>query len=89
MTEIVTLAETKAYLHVDSSAEDATIGMLIAAATEAVLEVADAWDGEGDVPNRLKLAVLARVATTFDNRASVRAGDGEDRLVLPLRKLDV
>lgn len=84
MTDLVTLAEAKAYLHVDGSAEDGTIALLIAAASDAVGELADLWDGTGDVPDRLKLAVLARVAVTFDSRTDLRTGEGEHRLIGPL-----
>jgi hypothetical protein len=89
MTDLVTLEEAKGWLRVDGTADDTTIALLIAAASEAVAETADAWDGEGDVPDRLKLAVLARVAVAFDNRGKVDPGEGEDRLVQPFRTLDV
>lgn len=89
MTALVTLAEAKAYLRVDSDAEDTTIALLIAAASEAVLSAADGWNGIGEVPDRLKLAVLARVAVAFERRDTVTAGEGEDRLVQPFRVLGV
>lgn len=87
MTEIVTLAEAKLYLRVTSTAEDGTIALLIASATESVREAADAWDGSGEAPARLKLAVLSRVAIAYDDRGSVAAGAGEDRLIAPLREI--
>ncbi|CDO38296.1 head-tail connector protein [Novosphingobium sp. KN65.2] len=89
MTDLVSLTEAKAWLRVSGSDEDDTISLLIGAASEAVLETADGWDGTGTVPDRLKLACLARIAMAFDNRDSVKAGDGEDRLVQPFRTLDV
>lgn len=89
MTDLVTLSEAKAFLRVDGSDEDGTLGILITAASDAVSAIADDWDGTGDVPARLKLAVLSRLAVTFDQRDSVRPGDGEDRLVGPFRALDV
>lgn len=87
MADLVTLSEAKSFLRVDSDSEDGTIELLITAASDAVTSLADDWDGEGDVPARLKLAVLSRVAIAFDNRESVRPGDGEDRLVSPFREL--
>lgn len=89
MTDLVTLTEAKAFLRVSGSDEDDIIALLITAASDAVITIADDWDGTGDVPARLKLAVLTRVAIVFDNRESVRPGDGEDRLLMPLRGLDV
>lgn len=91
MTELVTLAEAKSFLRVDDGGEDATIAMLIGAATEAVLTIADAWTPvEGlPVPERLRLAVLARVAIAFDNRENVTAADGEFALIAPLRVLEI
>ena len=87
MTDLVTLAEAKTYLRMDGTAEDDTIALLIAAASDSVGELADLWDGTGDVPDRLKLAVLARVAVTFDSRTDLRAGDGEHRLIGPLHSV--
>lgn len=89
MADIVTLEEAKLFLRVIENDEDDTIDIMIAAATEAVRDIAEEWDGEGEAPARLKMAVLTRVAVMFDNRASVEAGAGEDRLLLPLRKLDL
>ena len=89
MTDIVTLAEAKAFIRVITSDEDSTIMLLIASATESVRDVADTWDGTGTAPARLKLAVLTRVAIAFESRDSVKAGDGESALLTPLRTLDL
>ncbi|AOG00391.1 phage gp6-like head-tail connector family protein [Blastomonas sp. RAC04] len=86
---ILTLAEAKAHLRVDNDDEDSLIELMLESATDSVTDIATAWDGEGDAPARLKLAVLTRVAVMFDNRHSAEAGHGEDRLILPLRELDV
>lgn len=89
MTDLVTLTEAKAFLRVSGSDEDDTIAILITAASDAVADIADDWDGTGTVPARLKMAVLTRIAVTFDQRDSLRPGDGEDRLIGPYRALDV
>ena len=89
MADLVTLSETKAYLRVDHSDDDTTIALLIAAASDAVRDVATDWDGEGDVPDRLKVAVLSRVAITYDERTSVEPGAGELGMLTPLRTLEV
>ncbi|HEX8553165.1 MAG TPA: head-tail connector protein [Sphingomonas sp.] len=86
---LVTLPEAKQFLRVDHDEEDATITLLIGAASEAVLTMADGWTITDPVPDRLKLAVLTRVAIAFDNRDSVKAGDGEVHLIGPLRVLGV
>lgn len=89
MADLVTLPETKLFLRVTGDAEDGTIALLIASASEAVQDAASGWDGVGETPARLKLAVLARVAETFDNRTSVEAGKGELPMLTPLRTLEV
>lgn len=86
---LVTLEEAKLFLRLDSDDEDDTVELLIASASDAVRDVATDWDGEGDVPDRLKLAVLSRVQITFDNRGSVEAGAGELPMLTPLRTLEV
>jgi len=89
MSDLVTLAEAKLHLRVIHDDEDTAIAMMIAAAEEAVLDVATDWDGEGEVPVRLKLAVLTRVAVMFDTRDSIEAGKGELPMLTPLRRLEV
>ncbi len=89
MPDLVTLEDAKLYLRVDGDDEDDTIGLLIAAASDAVRDVASDWDGEGDVPDRLKLACLARVAVAFDERTNVSPGTGELQMLTPLRTLEV
>lgn len=90
MTEIVTLEEAKLFCRVTNDMEDQTFAVLIGAATEAALAVADDWDGTGEVPHRLKLAVLVRVAEAYDNRETLENnGKGELGLLSPLRKLEV
>ena len=74
MPELVTLDEVKAFLRVDGTDDDTTLAILIAAAAEAVTGLADAWDGTGETPERLKLAVLMLVADWFDNREAVTVG---------------
>jgi len=86
---LVTLEEAKAHLRVLSDDEDTLIALYIGAASDAVRDVASDWDGEGEVPDRLKLAVLARVAIMFDNRESVQSGAGELPMLTPLRTLEV
>lgn len=89
MADVVTLAEAKAFLRVEGDWEDATILTLIGAATEAVLAHADAYLGLDPVPNRIKAAVLARVAILFDQRDTVEAPAGEAGLLSPLRRLSL
>ena len=89
MADIVTLDEAKAWLRVSGDDEDSTIALLIASVSETVGELADLWDGTGEVPNRLKLAVLARLTVAFETRIDVRAGLGEDRLIAPLHRIQI
>ena len=87
---LVTLAEAKLFCRVDHDDEDATFEILIAAASDAVRDVASGWDGLGEVPARLKLAALTRIAAAFDERESiVDAGKGELSMLTPLRVLEV
>ena len=85
MTDLVTLAEAKAYCRYETDDEDATFAILIAAASDHVRDVADRWDGAGEIPARLKLAVLARVAEAFDNREAMPEGKHELRTLYNLR----
>lgn len=89
MPDLVTLEEAKDYVRIDGDHDDVTLQTLIAAASDAVADLADAWDGTGEVPARIKLAVLARVAAAYDNRESLPAPQGEQSLVLPYRALDL
>lgn len=88
--DIVTIEDAKLFLRVDAPDEDTLIASLIAAATEAVLAVADGFDPEGEPSPRVQLAILTHVAQAFGNRE-----DGADvpksaaRLVHPLRSLTV
>lgn len=89
-TDLVTIEEAKLWCRVDSDDEDETFATLIGAASEAVLSVADGWDGTDPVPDRVKLAVLTHVAQAFDDRENgaalpVSAGS----LLSPLRNLDL
>lgn len=89
MPDLVTLAEAKQYARIDGDQDDALLATLIEAASDAVADYADAWDGTGDVPARIKLAVLARVAAAYDNRETLTEPKGEHTLVLPYRTLDL
>ncbi len=89
MPSIVTLEETKLFIRVDDDFEDSVVMMMIAAAEEAVRDHADGWDGAGEAPARLKMAVLARVCIMYEERTSVVPGAGEDRLLAPLRTVDL
>lgn len=89
MTDLVTLTEAKLFLRVTHDDENATLALMIGAASDAVRDVATGWDGEGEPPVRLKLAVLSRVAIMFDSRDSVEAGKGELPMLTPLRALEV
>ena len=89
MADLVTLCEAKAYLRVNYPDDDITIALLISAASDAVRDVATDWDGEGAVPDRLKVAVLSRVAITYDERTNVEPAAGELGLLTPLRSLEV
>ena len=87
MAELVTLEEAKLFLRVSHDAEDTAIATMIAAATEAVLEHANAYNPAEPIPARLKAAVLARCCILYDERDSLRPGEGEDRMLSPLRRM--
>ena len=89
MPDLVTLAEAKQYARVDHTDDDTLFATLIEAASDAVADYADAWDGTGDVPARIKLAVLTRVTAAYDNRETLIEPKGEHSLVLPYRTLDL
>lgn len=84
MTDLVTFAEAKLYCRIDGDAEDATLALMIAAASEAVRDIVAEIDPE-ETPVRVKLAVLTRVAIMFDNRDSLAAGKDELLMLSPLR----
>ena len=86
---LVTMIEAKRHLRVAHDDEDDLLQTYILAASDAVRDVATGWDGEGDVPDRVRLAVLTRVATMYDNRNSAEAGKGELPMLTPLRELDL
>ena len=88
MTGLVTLDEARLYCRIDATDEDAALLLMIAAASEAVRDVVAEIDPD-NVPARVKLAVLSRVAVMFDNRDSSEAGKGEMPLLTPLRTLEV
>lgn len=89
MPDLITLDEAKTYLRVDDDGEDSLIATLIRAASDAVSAYADAWDGTGDVPALLKLAVLTRVTAAYDNREALTEPKGEHAYILPYRTLDL
>ena len=75
MPDLVTGAGAKAVLRGDGTDDDTTLAILIAAAGEAVTGLADAWDGTGETPERLRLAALMLVADWFANREAVTVGN--------------
>lgn len=88
--DLVTLDEVKLFCRLDGTFEDSVLAILIGAATEAALAIADEWDRTGEVPARLKLAVLMHVAQAYDAREDgAGVPPGSTRLLMPLRKLDV
>ena len=89
MPEIVTLDEAKSYCRIDGNTDDAALAIMVAAATDAVTEQAERWDTLAPAPSRLKLAVLARVAESYDNRERTPEARNEPRLIAPFRMLDL
>lgn len=86
----VSLTEVKEYLRITHNDEDATLTLLIAAANEAALHVAQNHDPEAEPPASLKLAILVHVCRAYVDRSD--AADlppSAARLLSPLRKLDV
>lgn len=74
MAELPDLEETKAFCRVDTDDDDATITTLLGAAIEFV-QVATGRDYSGsgaDVPDRARTAIMALVATWYDDGASDR-----------------
>jgi len=88
MVDLVSLDEAKMFIRVEHTDDDAMIAMMITAASDAVTDVATGWDGEGVVPDRMKLAVLARVGQLYD-KMSLEGGKGELAMLTPLRTLEV
>jgi len=87
--EIVTLAEAKLFLRVDSDEEDATIRLLIDGATEAALRFANGIDPASPPPS-LKIAILTHVCRAFDHREDhADMPVSAERLLAPLRRLEV
>lgn len=91
MPDIVTLEEAKAFIRFTYDREDALIEMLIAAATEAALAVADTFDPDGDEPPpaRLKLAILTHVSKAFCEREDAAPPAGNAMLIAPLRTVEL
>lgn len=89
MRMIVTLDEAKLYILVDSDWDDRQIEVMIQAASEAAMAVANAWDGTGEPPARPKMAVLSHVAAFYCDREGIAPPAGAAVLLAPLRNLDV
>lgn len=89
MADLVTLEEAKLFIKIPNEIEDPVIAMLITAASDAVRDVATDWDGEGEVPDRIKLAVLMRVGALYHERDSLEPSKGELAFLQPLRTLEV
>jgi uncharacterized phage protein (predicted DNA packaging) len=66
---LVTLAEVKAHLRLDTNDEDTLLTMFAEAATEYVQNVTRApWDVPEEVPFSVKAATLLVAADLFENR---------------------
>lgn len=89
MADLVTLAEAKTWLRILSDDFDAELSLMIPAASDAVLEFADAWDGTSEIPPRLRVAALSRIASMFEDREKIGPGPHERGLIQPLRTLDL
>lgn len=88
--EIVTLAEAKTFLRVDGNDDDATITLLIEAATETALSLAERYDPTTPAPASLKLAILVHVARAFDNREDAAdTPPSAARLMARYRQLEI
>lgn len=95
MSDLVTLPEAKEYIRVTHDDEDRLIESLVAAASEAIREVADRWVDTGETPERLRLAALMLVADWYDLRGASSEGKpvtplphGVSWLVAPFRRLE-
>ncbi|OQW45372.1 MAG: hypothetical protein A4S16_13540 [Proteobacteria bacterium SG_bin6] len=88
MSALVSLGETKDFLALIGDDWDAMLITLIESASDTVREYATAWNGTGDVPARIKVAVLTLVAAQFETREKVPDAFIE-RLVRPYRSLDL
>ncbi|SNS55196.1 Phage gp6-like head-tail connector protein [Sphingomonas laterariae] len=85
---LVSLEEAKLYCRVDGTYEDATLEILIEAASATVRAYAATWDGIDPVPARLKLATLALVAAHYDLRSDISDVNLE-RILAPYREHNV
>lgn len=87
--DLVTLEEARQFCRIDGTHDDAMLTILIGAASAAVIDLASGWTPGGEVPARVKLAVLAHVSLAYDNHDQVDLPVAAARLLGPLRKLDV
>ena len=86
---LVSLEEVKDHIRILHDEEDSIIETYIEAASDAVRDVASGWDGADEVPARIKLAVLARVAAQYLSREEIPEGKGELPMLTPLRTLEI
>lgn len=88
---LVSLEEAKLHLSIMDHQQDwdQLLYLYIAAASDSVRDVATDWDGTGEAPARIKLAVLARVAAQFLNREEIPEAKGELPMLTPLRTLEI